>query len=348
MVKIKNKPAGYKTLLYALLFILVLLLPLRQTQAAPLQQKSVVLGSFKASALTDHKFKFDLATSGAIGSMAFEYCESPLFDLTCVAPSGIDASGATIVSQTGQTGFSIHPNTVSNRIVITRPPSLASGTVTYDFGNIVNPDTPNHTTYVRISTYSNIDASGTYVDNGSAAFSIVPSLGVNVFVPPYLTFCAGVTVGLNCQSSSGLDRDLGTLRSTSTSYTTTQFAGATNDNTGYSVSVLGTTMTSGNNQISRLSSPGLSVAGTQQFGINLKDNLRPNTGHNREGPGSLNPASSYGTANVFKFNSGDIISSSNTATDFNRMTVSYIVNISSSQPAGIYSTTMTYVAVASF
>lgn len=348
MVKIRKKLAGYRILLCVLLLVLGLLLPLQQTHAAPLQQKSVTLGTVRASAVTDHKFKFDLATSGAIGSMAFEYCESPLFDITCVAPSGIDASGAVITSQSGQIGFNIHSNTVSNRIVITRPPALASGTVTYDFGNIINPDTPNHTTYVRISTYSNIDATGTYVDNGVTAFSIVPSLGVNVFVPPYLTFCAGVTVSLNCQSSSGLNRDLGTLLSTATSYTTTQFAGATNDNTGYSVSVLGTTMTSGNDQISRLSSPGLSSAGTQQYGINLRHNLRPNTGHDREGPGSLSPASSYGAANVFKFNSGDIISSANTATDFNRMTVSYIINISPDQPTGIYSTTMTYVAVASF
>jgi hypothetical protein len=318
-------------------------------QAASLTNRSILLGSVRASATTDHKFQFNITTAGSLGSIAFEYCESPLFDTPCVAPSGIDASGATIVSQTGATGFSIHPNTVSNRIVITRPIALAAaGTVSYDFGNIVNPDTPNHTTYMRISTYSNIDATGTYVDYGVAAFSITPSLGVNVFVPPYLTFCAGVTVGLKCQTASGVSIDLGDFSAGRTSSATTQFAGATNDNTGYNVSVLGTTLTSGNNTIDGVSPKSQSFAGTEQFGINLRDNSSPNIGHNREGSGTLAATSPYGSSNMFKFEPGEVISSSATATEFNRMTVSYIINITPDQPLGVYSTTLTYMAVASF
>ena len=349
MAEASKRHRSKALLLLATALLLLQLIFYLPAQAASLTNRSVLLGNVKASANTNHKFQFDIATAGSLGSIAFEYCESPLFDVPCTAPSGINAAGATILSQSGETGFSIHPNTISNRIVITRPIALASsGTVSYDFGNIVNPDTPNHTTYVRITTYSNIDATGVYVDYGVTAFSITPSLGVNVFVPPYLTFCAGVTVGLNCQSSSGFTIDLGDFSSSKTSFATTQFAGATNDNTGYNVSVLGTTLTSGNNTIARLASQDQSRSGTAQFGINLRNNSSPNVGHNREGSGTLTATSPYNSPNMFKFDPGEVISASATATEFNRMTVSYIINIKSGQALGVYSTTLTYLAVASF
>jgi hypothetical protein len=107
-------------------------------------------------------------------------------------------------------------------------------------------------------------------------------------------------------------------------------------------------MTSGNNTISGLKTPDFAKIGIQQFGINLKDNSHPNTGHNAEGPGTLMPTSSYGSTNLFKFNSGDVISKAASATDYNRITVTYIVNIKPDQPPGVYSTTLTYIAVASF
>jgi hypothetical protein len=342
-------------ILARLLALIVLLVSLQisflliPVKAANLTNRSITMSSVTAGDVTNHNFQFDLTTAGSLGSIAFQYCETPLLSNPCVAPSGIDASGASLSSQSGQTGFSIHPNTVSNRIVITRPPALSSpGTVNYDFGNILNPDTPNHTTYVRITTYSNIDATGGHVDDGVAAFSLTPSLGVNVFVPPYLAFCVGVTVGLQCQSASGLSIGLGVLSSAQTSSATTQFAGATNDNSGYSVSVLGTTMTSGNNEITRLSSASPSLTGIAQFGINLRDNSAPNVGKNREGPGTLTPTPSYNSPNLFKFNPGEAISTANSSTEYNRMTVSYVVNVRPNQPPGIYSTTLTYVAVASF
>lgn len=317
--------------------------------ADSLTNRSITMGSVSASAVTNHDFQFDITTSWSLGSIAFQYCEAPLITDPCIAPSGLNVSSATLDSQTGQTGFSMHSNTSSNRLVITRVPVLSSpGTVSYDFGNITNPDTPNHTTYVRITTYTNSDATGGYQDEGVAAFSVTPALGVNVFVPPYLTFCVGITVDIQCENANGANINLGTLSSTRTSFATTQFAGATNDSTGYSVSVLGTTMMSGNNEITALSSPGVSIAGIRQFGINLRDNSSPDTGANTEGIGSLTPSASYGQANLFTYNNGDVISSTSSATEYNRMTVTYIVNIEPKQPAGTYATTLTYVALASF
>lgn len=350
MNKYRKRYAQTKLLLLGTLLILAsVCLSFKAVKAASLSQKSITMTSVSASSVTNHQFKFDITSAASLGSIAFQYCETPLLTDPCTAPSGLDASGVSLSSQSGQTSFTIHPNTVSNRIVITRPIALSvPGTVLYNFNNITNPDTPNHTTYVRITTYSNIDATGNFQDSGVVAFSIAPALGVNVFIPPYLTFCAGITVGLQCETANGLNIDLGILKTSQVSTATTQFAGATNDATGYNVSILGTTMTSGNNEISRLAFPSASVAGVQQFGINIRDNSSPNAGHNPEGSGSLSPASSYGLANVFKFNPGDVISSSAIATDYNRMTVTYIVNVKPDQPPGIYSTTLTYVAMASF
>lgn len=332
-----------------LLVLVVIIASLKPAEAASLVNKSVALSSVTASATASHNFQFDITGSTSLGSIAFQYCEDPLVNQPCIAPSGIDASSAALSSQSGQTGFSVHPNTTSNRIVITRPPAFSTpGTSTYNFSGIVNPDTPNHTTYVRITTYSNIDATGFSQDDGTVAFSLTPSLGVNVFVPPYIVFCVGVTVDLQCQTANGQSIDLGILKSTQNSSANTQFAGATNDTAGYTVSVLGTTMTSGNNEISGLSSPSTTFSGVEQFGLNLRDNSNPDKGGNPEGSGTLVPSAAYNSVNLFTFNAGDVIASTSSGTEYNRMTVTYLVNITPNQAPGAYSTTLTYVAVASF
>ncbi len=350
MTDYSPKHISIRLLLYIICMV-ISLLPLLsgRVSADSLTQKSVVIGSVTASAVTNHQFQFDINTGWSLGSIAFQYCEDPLFSDPCIAPSGLDVSGAVLTAQTGQTGFSVHPNTSSNRIVITRTPILSSvGTVSYNFNDILNPDTPNKSTFVRITTYTNSDATGGFQDNGVAAFSITPALGVNVFVPPYLAFCVGITVGIQCESSSGLGINLGNLNPNRTSYATTQFAGATNDDTGYSVSVIGTTMTSGTNEIYKLSSPSPIIPGSRQFGINLSDNSNPDSGNNVEGIGSLVAASPYAQPNLFTFNNGDVISNTASPTEYNRMTVTYVVNIEPKQPPGTYSTTLTYVAMASF
>ncbi|HYF97281.1 MAG TPA: hypothetical protein VD947_04585 [Patescibacteria group bacterium] len=322
---------------------------LNTVSGAELLNRSITMNSVTPSTTASHQFQFDIQSSATLGSIAFQYCEAPLVTDPCIAPSGIDVSSATMAGQSGETGFSIHPNTVSNRIVISRAALASSpGMVAYSFDSILNPDTANHTTYVRISTYTATDGTGGVEDNGAVAFSLTPALGVNVYVPPYLVFCVGVTVSLQCQSANGLSINLGTLSASQTSVATTQFAGATNDSTGYSVSAIGTTMTSGNNEITRLSNSTGSIVGTRQFGLNLRANSNPATGNEPDGIGTALPTPPYNSPNAFKFTSGEVISSSPTATDYNRMTVTYIVNIAPDQAPGIYSTTLTYVAVASF
>lgn len=343
----KRALAGYVTTVYIVVFGFLALPPAR---ADNLPNRSVQISTAVAEATSDHQFAFDITTTDVVGSMVFDYCSnSPLFDQPCTAPAGLDAAGASLSSQSGETGFSVHANTDANTLVISRvPAATAAGSVEYDFSDVVNPDMPNQTTYVRISTYASNDGSGVAVDTGSAAFSLTANLAVSAFVPPYITLCVGVTVGSQCQSSTGSRVNLGTLSPSSANTATTQFAVATNDESGYTLSVLGTTMTSGNNGISALGSPAVSVPGVEQFGLNLRDNSSPNVGKNKSGSGNAFAASGYSQANRFKFKSGNVIARSNLPTNFNRFTVSYLVNVTRNQAPGVYSTTLTYVGFASF
>jgi hypothetical protein len=151
----------------------------------------------------------------------------------------------------------------------------------------------------------------------------------------------------NCSSSDGLGINVGILKSTQANSGTTQAGAATNDESGYTLSVLGNTMTAGNNTIPALNTPTASAPGTGQFGINLRANTNPAVGQNPSG-GSGAPTSPYNQPNLFTFVSGDAIATSPLPTDFTVYTISYLVNIPAGQAPGTYSTTMTYVAVASF
>jgi hypothetical protein len=293
---------------------------------------------------------FTYATAASVGSLAFEYCDSPVFDYSCAAPNGLDVTSAGLDGQSGNTGFSIDSlNTTANRLVLTRPAVITATVASqYDFSNITNPSTAGQTVYVRIATYTSIDGSGAYTDNGAVAFAMNAPFSIGAAVPPFLQLCAGVTVTSNCSSASGDRINLGNLSTGSTKAGTSQFAGGTNAVSGYTVFIQGTTMTSGNNTIKALSTQTPSFPGNNQFGINLRDNSVPNVGANTSGPGSASPMANYNTANLYKYLNGEAIARSTLPSDYNRMTVSYVININDSQPPGVYASTFTYLATATF
>ncbi len=93
-----------------------------------------------------------------------------------------------------------------------------------------------------------------------------------------------------------------------------------------------------------------SSTGTEQFGINLKDNTTPNTGAEPSGSGSGAPAADYNTVDQFKFvaDTTTTLASASDSTASNTFTVTYIVNASQTTEAGAYSTTITYIATGNF
>ncbi|HLZ14833.1 MAG TPA: hypothetical protein VKQ34_02465 [Candidatus Saccharimonadales bacterium] len=296
-----------------------------------------------------YEVSMGIATSGTLGSIRIQLCSNTsLIDDPCVAPFGFDASGATLTTQTGATGFVISTDSTSNEIILTRPPAVqAPVTATYTFTNVTNPSNSG-TFYARLLTYASSDATGPDTDDGGLAMATDPSLAISTEVPPFLKFCLGESItDFDCTTATEPFSDLGELSPTLTSAAQSQMVVATNASNGYTISSNGTTMTSGNNTITAMNG-GTSQKGTPQFGLNLVANTNPGIGQDPLGPGSGVALAGYNQTNHFRFTTGDALASSGVPEDFRKYTVSYIVNIPQNQPGGVYSTTLTYVCLANF
>ncbi|HEX8763062.1 MAG TPA: hypothetical protein VF733_04880 [Candidatus Saccharimonadales bacterium] len=315
--------------------------------ALQLPDRSLYIQNSQSGATTSHVFRFSYASSAAVGSVVLEYCTDPFLELTCDAPSGIDASGAVLADQTGETGYSIL-DAQANRLVLTRAPATPTGTSSYSFDTIVNPTGNPDTFYVRISTYASSDGSGSYIDYGAVVNSTTTSILVSSEVPPILKFCVGLTLGDDCSTANESIIDLGDLSTARAARGTSQMIAATNAEFGLAIGVYGTTMTSGNNTIRQLDNPTVNAPGNAQFGLNLRQNTDPPIGANPTGVGITTPTGRYNIPNRYAFVSGDTVATSSAATDNRKFTVSYIVNVPPDQAPGVYTATLTYVCAATF
>ncbi len=349
----KTNIKRYANLVQAFIYTAVLLLfASGSAYAGPeLTSRSVINSSSVPSAVVSQVISFSMTTLTNIGSIELEQCDnSPLIGTACSPPTGMSLSAAILTAQTNNAGFTIDIiNSTVNKIVLTRVPAMAvAGQNTYSFSTITNPSMGNQTVFIRLSTYASTNASGPRIDTGAVAYSTQGVFIVGAYVPPFLVFCAAVTVALNCSSASGSLISLGELSITQAKSATSQFSGATNDPLGFAVYIIGQTMTAGNQAIPPLLSPTGSSVGVSQFGINLRSNSIPSVGANPTGSGASVANPNYNVSNAYTFNNGDQLTNSPISTDFNLQTVSYVVNIAKAQAPGYYATTVTYLAVAAF
>lgn len=365
----------------------------------------------------NHLFKFtlnDLSPSDTVGSITFQYCTTAAAvpnGVGCIAPTGVSTQNATIASQSGANGFvnitnsslddtssTGSPDGIYNLITIERTSAAAlvtnngNGTTdaSYELDTIVNPATA-QTFFVRITTHSGTDGTGTAFESGSVAAATSTAINLSGKMPESLVFCAGAKVGLtnsvpDCGTVTTGDVSFDRLFSpTDTALATSQMAASTNAGQGYAITVNGPTLLSGSNQISPISSADQSKHGVSQFGLNLAlndgtaytnapnladmsvaqeansaDVSNPSDGANLNGRpypgydagGML--AGSFVHNGTFKYHAGDVVADSgyNTGTpkgsDAQIFTVSYIANVPGSQPAGTYSTTLTYICTPTF
>lgn len=328
-----------------------LLLFLAPVYGADLPQRSILISDNGASAIASYLLTFTLSSSETLGSIKLQFCSNdPILSDPCTAPSGFDASGAVLSAQGGETGFAIVGSASdANTLVIGRAPSLAlAGGVTYTFDTMTNPSTGG-SFYARLQTFASNDASGPENDHGGLALSINGPINISTTVPPFLLFCGGVTItGLDCGSVSGDYINFGDINSHATSSAQSQLLTTTNAAFGYTISVNGPTMTSGNNVIDELTTADVARPGTPQFGMNLVANVTPTVGANPTGPGNAAPLSNYDQPDFFRYASGDSIATVNSADDYKKLTASYIINIPAGQPIGVYATTLTYICLANF
>lgn len=318
--------------------------------AASLTQDQLLITNDLPAASTNYQLSFNIVNSETLGSIDIQFCSnSPLVNTSCTFPNGFNGSSAVLNSQNGTSGFSLSSLSNANSFVLIRSPQVQDpGLVSFNFSNITNPSSQG-SYYVRIQTYQTNNVSGSSEDIGGIAFVINSPLNINTYVPPYLLFCSGVSIPqYHCSQASGSIINFGYLSTANTSTAQSQLLVATNAKNGYSVELSGSSMTSGNNVIPPLNNDSYSSPGQNQFGLNLVANNQPNIGSNVQGPGTGYPTSEYSNPDLFAFNPGNIIASSSQPSDYRQYTISYIININSNQPPGVYATTLSYIALGNF
>lgn len=111
---------------------------------------------------------------------------------------------------------------------------------------------------------------------------------------------------------------------------------------GYMLQIIGEAPKYKNHVLNVLGTPTVSKPGTEQFGINVVKNTTPGVGADPvQQPSGTSAASllkpNYNTPNKFMYQSGDTIALSQSDNGGADYTISMIVNISNSTPAGRYS-----------
>ncbi len=348
------------------------LLPSGRVAAAQITSRSLTLqagvsdGGSKPGGVVNHLFNFTTGSTGNVGSIQFLYCTTAAG--TCTTPTGLVTTSATMGTQSGATGFSI-VNTTNGAPYITRTAaSISSGTaLSYQLLGVTNPTTANQAFYVRISTFASTDTSGSATDTGNVAASTATQIVVSGTMPESLVFCAGGTVGTtggvpDCSTATSGAVSFNQLFSpTDTATATSQMAASTNAGSGYNITVNGPTLTSGSNTIVAMGTSTTGIRGTSQFGLNLKANTTATStpavgtevapaanGTNYRGQA----ITGYNAVDNFKFTSTDSVANSANGgpggSDAQIFTVSYIANVPGSQPAGTYTTTLTYICTPTF
>ncbi|MFC1686450.1 hypothetical protein ACFLZS_00755 [Patescibacteria group bacterium] len=329
------------------------------TNAAALTSLSDTMSRLKISETSNHTIKFTTPTGAAdtsdtitvtmptgftIGSVVFGD-----MDLSHGATTGYEteltlgaAAGAGVwgASFTGQVLTLTHPTDATGDIA-------ASDVVVIEIGTNASSGTNQITNHSSAATYT-IEIGGTFGDDGKIAVPIITDdqVVIDTTINPYITFVLSQNT-VTLTQTGGSEPDY-----TATGYnegSANTLAASTNAESGYNISYDGSTLTSGSNTIDAMGTQGASSTGTEQFGINLKDNATPNTGSEPSG-GSGVPESNYNTADQFTFIADAVTSLASSATSSVTTTfeATYIVNVSQTTEAGAYSTTITYICTGNF
>lgn len=316
-----------------------------------LQDRSLLIYNSEPGVITSYKVSFGYLSSAPVGSIDMLFCEDPIPYMPCVTPPGLDVSGASLSSQSGETGFSILSKT-TNHIILTRIPTVPSfgGLSSYVLSNVMNPTNTSTAFSIRLRTHSTTNATGAQIDAGSVRSQVESAITLETQVPPQLVFCLAQMVEYNCTGTNDVYyTDMGQLSPDSTLTAQSQLAVGTNASGGFAVTASGTPLAAGTHVIDSPTTPTVSQKGTNQFGINLVANDSPVVGEDPEGVfANAVPAADYSVPNKYKFVSGDIVAYSPNVSLMKKFTISYIVNSSKDLRAGVYTTTITYLASGRF
>lgn len=345
---ISRHPMGAEILTLILMILFIFVSPV--SAAKRFQDRSLFIHNNEPGTVSAYTVSFRYMSMMPIGSVDMLFCIDPIPYHPCVTPPGLDASNATLSNQTGEVGYTIQSKS-SNHIVLTRVPTMITTMgSSYTFDNIRNPNFDGQSFAIRLRSHTSVDATGPQVDFGSVKGQVATGISIETQVPPMLIFCVAEEVAENCTSTNdNYYKDMGQLNPGSTLTAQSQMAVGTNASAGFVITANGVNMSAGNKIIESPESPTESKPGSNQFGINLVANNQPAVGEDPEGTwANAIPMPDYGIDNKFKFVSGDVVAYSPNVSLMKKFTVSYIVNSAEDLKAGIYSTTITYIASGRF
>lgn len=136
--------------------------------------------------------------------------------------------------------------------------------------------------------------------------------------------------------------DLGVLDAAQPRFTSANFSVRNYLSQGYTVQFAGQPPQEfGGHTLTPMGVLAQSTPGTEQFGINLRDNTTPNVGNDPvQIPDSSfsfgDAVNGYDQPDWFKFVDGEVIAASNSSSGKTSFTISFIANISKDTPAGEY------------
>lgn len=330
--------------------VLSLVLFADSASALRLQERSIYMNSTEAGATTFYRISWRYMSPDPVGSVEMLFCTDPIPYHPCVVPPGFDISAATLTGQSGETGFAISAQSV-NRLVLSRASAApVNPKSTYTLDGIVNPTDSDYAFAVRLKTHTSTNATGPQIDFGSMRAQVTPAIEIQSQVPPMLVFCLAQQVSENCATTNDIYySDMGDLNPNDTLTAQSEMAVGTNASDGFSIIANGAPLSAGTSVIDSLSQPTASQPGRNQFGINLVANNTPYVGKDPEGTWANAVASAdYGQADRYKFRSGDEVAYSPNVSLMKKFTVSYIVNSSDSLRAGVYTTTINFIASGRF
>lgn len=314
------------------------------------QERSLYMNTTEPGAITDYTVSFRYMSQQSVGSVDMLFCNDPIPYHPCVKPTGLDVSAAVLAEQLGEVGFSITSRS-DNHLVLSRTPNMiTTGKSSYKLTGIRNPTDTSQAFSIRLRSHAATDTTGPQIDFGSVRGQVTRAIVIETQVPPMLIFCMAEEVEYNCvKTNKKYYKDMGELSPSSTLLARSQMAVGTNASGGFAITANGSPPAAGSNVIKGSATPTESQPGTNQFGINLVANTSPNIGEDPEGEWANAVASNdYSQPNKYKYVSGDTVAYSPNVSLMKKFTVSYILNSSPNLQAGVYTTTITYIASGRF
>jgi len=335
------------TILLALLLVAVFN-PITTVKAAALTNVSDTLSTLTELTAADHTIVFTTPSGVAAGeTITITFPDSFASGLNGVDFADMDLNDGSEITLAATCSGATWGAAVSGRTITFTSCTDAidpASTVTIEIGlnasggdtQIVNP---------VAADSLNIDIAGTMADSGSLAISIISddSISVTASVDPTITFAineADMTIGFGTLSDSAARYATGDGNGSAVETEAHTMSCSTNADHGYSITINGTTLTSGSNTIDAIGAVNsASNPGTEQFGLRMTAS------------GGSGAVSAPYAASGFAFDTAsfpDEVAAASGPSTTTTYSVRYLANISSTTEAGSYTTTLTYVATATF